>query len=98
MINGVDYTLVLGIMFLISLPPAFVGLLAVFGADQYKWADKWTGKMIAWAVLPCLFIFAFIMLFADSAGGGSGGDEWFCNEVNGEKKCYRQKDIDGMVP
>ena len=69
MINGVDYTLVLGIMFLISLPPAFVGLLAVFGADQYKWADKWTGKMVAWAVLPCLFIFAFIMLLVQDKRG-----------------------------
>ena len=29
---------------------------------------------------------------------GGSGDGWFCSEVNGEKKCYRQKDIDKMIP
>ena len=92
-----DLQMVLGLLAFISLIPCIVGLLAFFGDGTYRWADKWTGKMIAWSTLPFFFFVACVFLFTENHSSG-GGDDWWCNEVNGEKECYRQKDIDKMVP
>ena len=53
----------------------------------------WDVLIIFAAVI--LVIILFFTVSNNSASSDS--DEWFCNMVDGEKVCYRNKDIEEMV-
>jgi hypothetical protein len=49
-------------------------------------------------IIFAAIILAIILFFTVSNNSASSdADEWFCNMVDGEKECYRNKDIEEMV-
>ena len=83
------------IVIVISFLLFCIGCIALVAeSQQAEWAQKWTGKMFAWTILPFVIVFLYLMIF-DPYGTSGGGDEWTCIR---EGECYRDKDISNMIP
>lgn len=51
----------------------------------------------SWAIPLIAILLSIILIFTVSNNSQSNNSsEWFCSMVDGEKKCYREKDIDEM--
>ena len=50
----------------------------------------------SWAIPLIAILLSVILTFTLIYTSQSNSSEWFCSIVDGEKKCYRQQDIDAM--
>ena len=93
-------TAIFFIMIFILAPMFGMGLMAVTNEGDWAWTEpeKWPWKRLSFYLGAVWIAATFIILTDGYSPSSGGGDDWWCNEVNGEKECYRQKDIDKMIP
>ena len=93
-------TAIFFIMIFILAPMFGMAVMAVTNEGFWAWTEpeKWPWKRLSLYLGAVWIAASFIILTDGYSPSSGGGDDWWCNEVNGEKECYRQKDIDKMIP
>ena len=87
-----DTSIAFFILCLISAIPALVAMYVIVYEGEYKWTEGWSHKTVALMIGQFFLVLLFALLFFPDKES-SRSDEWFCSVVNGEKKCYREKDL-----